>query len=988
MPYVSRRQQPFSLLTAGNRSLIGWYDNSNALYGPNTVLTGNTLIDKGAFQNNLTSQLGFTTISSNFGFRKFAFSSSNYYINSDRIEIKDISVGLTFFFVGAAGYTLDGNSLINIYGNDILSINSNNGINILGSPTGRLIANGNNNILLSGYITDSSSILYINGNEAYSLGSGFTDKTTFQKLYIGSSNNIFNTNTLANINTNINSYLDNDGSNIYPNSLNSVNEVLIYNSVLNSTEIENIHTYLLEKWNTVSYNYNALQTISHLITWYDLSKSSSIYFPVSGSPQAVVIYDSGGLNNNIWASDDETMGGVGYPTYDSINYLLDFNNINSVYRARLFTGTGYTTGFTISLVVQNNINNIASGTTIINIKSIDGNRYGPTIIMDDARNIYGVLDNSLILDISSNPICTGFENNSDLYILTAQFQDYGTYQTSQIFINGRSMQILSKIDLQWINSNFNSYDIKYGGNIDDILNQISCDTKLGETIIYKKILNNDELYVIHNHLSSRYNIDRAIEPKINTDIEPNINTPIRQYDLLWLDIPEQYSDGRGTRGTILETWTSKTGEELTNTNNTILVREYMGLRVLDFNNGPLSPLGYSNDTIGANINENFYTLFIVIILNPQQITNEASLFYTQDINNSIDIKLNYNEGLWYVTLYHTKSGNEIKTDIQTNINIDSLVNIIVVKALGSAFKLYTIPTINSIGTSGNIIGGLGEITTIRIGDNCKHNIGEIMMYNRQLNLNEEVNILSYLQSKWKIPIIINFPNDYIFWFDPDDIDNITWTSKDAKYKLTYSDTNVFSEPTQIIDNVKFYNANSFHNFINTDVINCSGIINPNSSYTYFIVHNNGGGLFEDAKNIFSIVCGSNKLQLELRTTSAKTYPVMYRNNEEITIEAYNNLISNNTIYITCVSYDTQYTVVINTKGSSSEINNVFNAGQFQFTYNDDDNLLLSIGGKAFYDNFNYNGLIGDFIFYSRTLNDIEKLRVIQYLEAKYSKLNA
>lgn len=966
MPYVQRRQQPVSFADFGKRSLIAWYDNSNAIYGPSQILSNNTLNDKGAFHNDVKAEAGFTTISSNYDFRKFTFSSSNYYINND-IGVKDISVGLTFFFVGALGYTLNGHSLINIYGSDILSVDGNNGINMLGNSTGILIPNGNSNILLSGYITDNTGVLYINGSEKYTTPISPIDKLTSRSLYIGSPNNIFNLNTLPNINTDINIYLLNQGSNIYPRSLNTVNEILIYNSVLNPIEINNIHSYLLEKWNIISGIYTDIQNSSHLLAWYDLTNIDNLYLPNNENYQVNVIEDSGGLDNNIFGSTGGT-GGTGYPVYNRDTKLLDFTNIVSLYRTRLFTGTGYTTGFTISLVVQNSTDNNNLISTILNITDGNGYGYGPTIIKDANRNIYGLIDIPDIYDISSNPVNTGIENISDLYILTAQFQDYGSYQTSQIFINGRGMQILSNTNLRWLNSNPNSYDIFYGGDI-DAGNIISCGSKLGETLIYKKILNDKQLNDIHNYLSLQYNI--------NTDINDN--------DVfIWLILDKD------SPGVILNTWRSKILYNFDVVDSTLLVREYMGLRVIDFNNGLPSFLASSEN---INIINNNITLFIVIILNPLQVTdNNSSLFNMQDNNTSINIKLIYDNDIWYTVIY--KNNSEIT---RNNININSLVNIIVFKTIENTYTLYSIPAINNVGVTGIITLPTQNIT-IKIGENCKHNIGEIMLYNRPLEQNEEVNILSYLQSRWKIPIIVDFPNDYKFWFDPEDIsitDN-TWISKNELYTLIHSSGG--PAPTNTLKESKFYQSTIEHRFYNVELIKCNEILTETSSYTYFIVHDG----IVDLGIIFGIACGleskNNELSIILVNDSTNIFPIMARNKvviEGLNQNCYNTKLTTPNLYITCVSYDgigdaqtTQYNLNINTKGSSSEEYNKYNVGFLGINYGDEDNMLINIGGYG-YDIINsegsYNGLIGDIIFYSRVLNDIEKLKVVQYLEAKYFK---
>ena len=91
MPYVRRAQQPFSPATAGAGTLIGWYDNSNTIYGSPQTLSNNTLIDKGNLHNNLTAS-GITTVA----YSKFTLSNGTAYTNKSQIEVRNRTILLIF----------------------------------------------------------------------------------------------------------------------------------------------------------------------------------------------------------------------------------------------------------------------------------------------------------------------------------------------------------------------------------------------------------------------------------------------------------------------------------------------------------------------------------------------------------------------------------------------------------------------------------------------------------------------------------------------------------------------------------------------------------------------------------------------------------------------------------------------------------------------------------------------------------------------------
>jgi dihydrofolate reductase len=125
--------------------------------------------------------------------------------------------------------------------------------------------------------------------------------------------------------------------------------------------------------------------------------------------------------------------------------------------------------------------------------------------------------------------------------------------------------------------------------------------------------------------------------------------------------------------------------------------------VIDFNNGLPSFLASSEN---INIIINNITLFIVIILNPLQVTdNNSSLFNMQNNTTSINIKLIYDNDIWYTVIY-----NKNEEITRNNININSLVNIIVFKTITNTYTLYSIPAINNVGVTGIIVRPIENIT--------------------------------------------------------------------------------------------------------------------------------------------------------------------------------------------------------------------------------------------------------------------------------------
>jgi len=969
MPYVYRRQQPFSLLTAGNRSLIAWYDNSNIIYGPSKIILNNTLNDKGVYHNNLTAKSGLTIISSNYGIRKFTLSNGTNYTNNTQIEFRNPTIsGISFFFVGAAGYTLNGQSLISIYDQNIFSVDNNNIINIADISTEFLLVNGNSNIVVSGKIPiGAKGEFYINGvltNTINDISLANEIIFQFQSLNIGSSNTIYNTHIFNN--QTITLYLPTKGSNIYNKSLNTIDEVILYNNIISDSDFQNIHSYLLNKWNIISPNVNNIQNIPHLLSWYNLTNQNNTVSQgtTGGLPDRLIIliYDSSGLNNHI----SKTVGQI-FPIYD--DNLIGFNFSNIIYSSQLFIGTGSFNGLTISMVLKADFN--VSANEYVPIISIRKpiNDSNITIFENKYKNIYST-------NSSSNNINIGF-NNSDLYVLTLQYQDYGNYQTSQIFINSRPMLQSSYNNMQWISNELTRYDINFGG-IQTNSEVISCQIKLGETLIYKKLLNPTELAIVHTHLLTNYSISSS---------DPT------NY-LIWFDA----FDLGSSAGNSVISWTSKDSIYTLINGNFPLVRKYNrpnkleDLYLVDFNNGPASYF-YSIFSEPIRITANILTIFLVTTVNTEHLTDVGSLLKIRDIdNNIIQFKIT-SDNIFQIT------GNP---DILSHNFIPNIVPTIFVFKSYSRNMVYSIPNSNiygdvDISTSFKV----NDINYIEIGSNCKNSIGDVLIYNRQLVQNEEVNILSYLQNKWAMPTTLQFPNDYSIWFDPEDIDASNWQDKTNKIILKYSGSD--SPSKEVINNVTYYRANGTDTFYNESPLLYSTLyINGGGSYTYFVVNGSNINSDQNVVDIFGISSSFGRIyggctSLRNNTQTSELYPTSFyysdlgsQNPSADETLYYNQGIIQNTpsdiIYISCVTCsDGNYT--INTKGSINEGKGDFSDGTI---FNSD--ILITIGGFKYksgtdiLDNISpFEGLIGDVIFYTRVLNDIEKLSVFQYLEGKYYK---
>lgn len=1007
MPYVYRRQQPFSPLISGNRTLIGWYDNSNVIYNGGET---NSILDRSDLDNRLYLNNGQVNVNASIG--KFSLENNTFYRNLLQMNARYSFKGISFFYVGAPGYSPSGFSgieLLYIDNYKILSVNSDNTISINNLNIEKLIVNGNNIMLISGSINAAGSgVLYVNNNSPISISSGVAlNEVLGINFFIGSPNNTYNINTLADINSNINIYLFDRGSNIYLNSLPSVNEVLVYNSVLNPNEFQNINSYLINKWKIVSPNIESFQNISHLLCWYSITKSNTLYITTNETRQVQVIRDIGGLSNSIYSPGQP---GGGLPRY--FDNLIHFNNINTYYSTQLFNGSGSMNGLTVSMVLNSaSYNGPKNYGVILSIYSADSNNtsFMPIIINDSLGNIAGtfirsgtyynidISNNNIdisnnIMDISNNNIDTLNDNlfslrnvgttSSNLYILTAQFDASST----QIFINGLPM-IGYSIENNWDTAT--NLKINYGGSMLKNSNHV-CDISLGETIIYKKKLNISELETVHSYLATKYNIA--------------YNQPTNYY--LW------FNNNIGQRDGPINTINVNHQSGNIILSNTSSGYPFLRSSYIDFNNGSSSFLE-ANDTaqILSNLNSNLY-IYIISPVNNESIEERGSFLYMEATNKSymnFEIIYNSNSPIFQITNYDSTTNNS--NILSYNITNNILPTLFTIKidnnnnAITSNISSYSIPNIASntvITNSQNFnMHSFSNINTIRVGSNCNNRIGDIIIYNRNLYQNEEVNILAYLQNKWSIPKQLIFPTDYTFWFDPRNISNTSWTDKTGNFTLTYSDISSLPATTPPVTTIigcnTYLSGNTEYLFYNSFVTVDGYDIPINGAYTYFIVCSSNRST--DIQNIFSMSSVSDLSTSLQCDTNNVLYPTHYTNGNitnELNRKKFRTQLQTtiDTPYIICVTYnynDPSFntpTYIISTKGSISENNSTDDVTGDNFLNADGiPQCTISIGGFAARGNGiignTFTGDIGDVIYYGRLLSDFEKLSVTQYLEAKY-----
>ena len=1041
MPFVSRPIQPSAYNPINLPNLIAHYNTlspTSVIIGPgNNPLIPEAsniikIIDETPYNNNLVASPDVSCIP--LGPTAFPFFFSNSFLINNPTEMRYQTNGVTVFFVGFLGTPIFPTDLISIFGTSnsplvsagnaaFLRIDSNNylyatnGINNAGANT-LLVNDYNVPKIITGVFDKTNSILRINGNN-YGVSNcvntfvgGYDDYV----IQIGTPNNLYN--LFSPVDTSINT--------------NIIFEVLVYNSALTYQEYSRIEEYLVEKWGPtfdIPYpdqdyrTYSNVMQIPHLCLWLNPTRSNITFNNPPDNTRISYLYSSDNLSNT-FRGDGTT---ATYPVYNINDKRISFDPTDG--RSPLFPngavpiipGTGYDLIGQISVGMGNiyglttftllsskslpdsggNIATILAAFTPQDPNLLDETVY-PTILQDKLGNIY-IGSNIFDTAYSVFPFNMGINNTvlsysgeglylNQPFLLTTQFTESNT----QMWVNGyplppiQTPPLISNNILSYLTYDSNQSLGCYIGGVPAIPTPANgyqtCSTEIGEVLIYKKALSTAERNIVNTHIFSNYNIS----PNISS------NGLIGWWDandISGVDISANIWTSKYDPNMVLSNFSPTTRQPYVRgyvnpiTNNTH--------KFMDLNNGlpsfmtcdipdslpPSTDLTIFMVTTGSYTSNNAVAL---VICNPSDLGaplinviggyNDITSRTVMRLGANSTTELN-NGNLFYISTY----------SIVNNLS----QNIFSIPA-GSPNYLTddSIPFDLSNNTIhvGGVYDPINDFTSY-----FKNSIGELIIYNRALSTGEYTNILAHLQSKWEFPVKVKFSFvNPTLWYDANDlpVNTSTWTSHAGYFGPVLDLSGSISGSISVITS----NENQFLDMghLNAWPLSSPNVISINQDYTFFVVSkpNTSNG---------AIVTISPAVD---RTFN---YPGLYFSNDRYMIVSGSDLPFTNSdecysqcmdlsaidlrdINITCINHSfntllNQGSYKIRSKGTVYE-KSASNVYEPPFSPGDNSNLTLTIGGLT-PSNVSYNGLIGEFIFYDRSLNDLEVLSAFKYLEGKW-----
>jgi hypothetical protein len=272
---------------------------------------------------------------------------------------------------------------------------------------------------------------------------------------------------------------------------------------------------------------------------------------------------------------------------------------------------------------------------------------------------------------------------------------------------------------------------------------------------------------------------------------------------------------------------------------------------------------------------------------------------------------------------------------------------------------------------------------------------EALIYNREMDKNETANIYSYLQSKYGFQLQTYTTPESIagltFWYDPNDLspESLNLFAGHGGTGPTLS--NRLTEP-----NLLTYRGNQYIEIKNDDEPYLSDFtidLSGHNEFTLFTIsydmaavisslfslYSEGGGpdsdlmpnLIYDGDNLIQI-CNSRSLNINVLSSSSSDI-------SNGSIDFTRNIL------VTCTTYNyTSGITTVQTKGTFGEL---IDTTIRDVTFAPDSyRLILGAGdfdasGNIFIDRI--EGYLGETLFYTRALNDIEKLNMFNYLETKW-----
>jgi hypothetical protein len=979
MPYVSRNKEfsPDSI-----DGLFVWVNNSNLIYsGINTNLANCNFNDSTFFNNDIIGTNNIKLSNANI-----TFSNYDYAQNPEPLSIPTSPNSFTIFYVGRPGYSKIQNNLVTLFNADSNSIKNSNTIgivvdsyniayatnlqsneDIIQYTGGNFLINNLNSInIFTATFNKTNSQLWVNGitNGLTSCSNIFQTEDIYKYILTIQSNNGFYTNKTS--------------------YLNSFNETLIYDRILNDDERIVIEEYLVKKWN-INYPGSFLRgvgAIPGLTNFYKFTLDS--IDKNIGDNLINNLFDSSGFSNTLDRS-------IRTRFIYSSNYklIIPFRGntpsfYNGYYDNYIFTPHILSKGITVSFVTTNSFYQTSSPVNTSNVMALFSPSYDnlqsynyPTVKTDGSYNIFAGgnvyssvnLGNSLFLaqnkftlvNLNSFDSTPTTSNIKELCVITMQFIDYKSYGTTQIFMNGYPMMISSNGPSNWLGSNFNLY---YAGipNITNT-NLSYSPLDLGETLIYDRILKPSELSLVHQHLFSNYSISNVISS----------NGLIGWFDA---------GDYSSSVGRVLNTWNSKYGGlTLSNpdSNSFALVRNYSNipgksnLTFIDLNNG--TPSYFVNNT---SLPMNTYSNLIVFYVALRN-SNLASNGYVTSFGHSNGSITYFAQSNLTNIFGNTSNGIYATTDFSSKPNNQPIITGAYASNSDSNLMRFDTVSQNTM-TIGSLRYNGSNISNINIGaylgtNFCKTQIGEVLIYNRPLGKYEYMNIFGYLQSKWCSPTVVPFPTDYVLRYDACNIslDLSNWTSLETKGPLL----NKFgTEPVSFA----YFNRPFLSNSSNTQYSNYITNIDLQKGFTIFTVTSNAN---TTGNIIFMSNASNNTLQpnIFLSNAGSSNKVIIRNNNNEMTANSFIPLSSK--LLINSIKYypDT-YTYSITTKGTNLEINN-----NSYYVYNNqiNSNITFFIGGLGrISSGLGFNSLIGEVLVYNRALNDYETELVSANLTEKWN----
>ena len=1000
MPYISRPNPSFLY----DPTRIIWLDASQS----NTIITSYpsyTYIsqwnDAGNFGNNVTAN-GAVQFNSVSGLSNSVsvLSGGGYLYNSDTIIKSPVNI-LTGFLVFKPGYSYNSTTFLTLFNTFFLNMSTSNSITASNSSgCGANIFqtyNYNSPNIITFVVNGSSIQLYINGSNFYSNSCAISLPTGIGQypLQWGSPSDLLQVGNPA------------DPVSVDLNYINALNEFLLYNRSFTQATIRQTESNLAAKWG-VQYprtsNSTPVLNIPDIVNWINPKNTSNIATNTTGLSISQV-YSSELLSNVLNVPDDLLLLRSA-PTYNSNTGLIDFTAQASSWLQNNYTyGQGPVTGLTVSMVLVNNpfpggtysngligsFFRIDSGLTSTEFQPcIVNNASGFIICADDIPSDSGAN--------FGNPVYVG-TSGTEFYTLTATFDS--NFNT-QLYVNGYPMppqQLFNGVN--WVANISNYlYSIPPNPNVFTIGadNTESSGTHIGEILMYKRLLNTDELNTVHTMLFTDYGIDN----NISTDGLVG-----------WWDA----STCGVTNGNPITEWPSLYGGiNLINnaSNNSVpFVRSWFDsnsdktISFVDFNNGVPS---FMYVDLSNNLDFNKVSVFIV----------GTSLL---SLNGGNVISFNGSNGTSYDITYNNYAFEYQGATTYTVPNTLSILNLN--QSDTNINNFFVLPTSNGntppIGALD--ISNISNINNISIGGQYSdisgaNSIAEIILYNRPLSNGEYTNIYGYLQSKYGFQMRY-YPtpetvNDLAYWYDPNDIpiDATSWSNHAAYYPGSYTNTYGpdLSNNLSVITNLTIVNCNQFVTIgLPEDVFtgNPLELGDISNSFTFFVVTNN-----VSSGNIFSIIPFNPDPSVYYRdcqpgghlypgytylnginTFNVANYTYNILNNSSLLIGDISASTINQPTYhvdltsntnITCVSYNNSTSNFnIRTKGSLGETND---NTQYPYTASNAPHLITL--GALYVDLYGtvsnqMTGNIGEVMFYNRCLDDIEKLCMFNYLEQKW-----